>query len=44
MRAFLQSLDEKMWQAIEIGYFKPKESPADWDDVRSRWLTSTAGH
>ena len=44
MRAFLQSLDEKMWQAIEIGYFKPKESPTDWDDVRSRWLTSTAGH
>ena len=34
MRAFLQSLDEKMWQAIEIGYSKPKEALADWDDAK----------
>ena len=34
MRAFLQSLDEKVWQAIEIGWTKPKEVPADWDDSR----------
>ena len=33
MRAFLQSLDEKVWQAIEIGWTKPKEVPADWDDA-----------
>ena len=25
MRAFLQSLDKKMWQAVEIGQTKPKE-------------------
>ena len=31
MRAFLQSLDEKVWQAVEIGLTKPKEAPADWD-------------
>ena len=31
MRAFLQSLDEKVWQAVEIGWTKPKEAPADWD-------------
>ena len=29
MRAFLQSLDEKVWQAVEIGWTKPTESPAD---------------
>ena len=34
MRAFLQSLDEKVWQAIEIGWTKPKEAPADWVDAK----------
>ena len=34
MRAFLQSLDEKVWQAIEIGQTKPKEAPADWDEAK----------
>ena len=34
MRAFLQSLDEKVWQAIEIGWTKPKEAPADWNDAK----------
>ena len=34
MRAFLQSLDEKVWQAIEIGWTKPKEAPADWDEAK----------
>ena len=34
MRAFLQSLDEKLWQAVEIGQTKPKEAPADWDDAK----------
>ena len=29
MRAFLQSLDEKVWQAVEIGWTNPKEAPAD---------------
>ena len=33
MRAFLQSLDEKVWQAVEIGWTKPKEALADWDEV-----------
>ena len=31
MRAFLQSLDEKVWQVVEIGWTKPKEASADWD-------------
>ena len=34
MRAFLQSLDEKVWQAVEIGWTKPKEVPVDWDDAK----------
>ena len=34
MRAFLQFLDEKVWQAVEIGWTKPKEAPADWDDTK----------
>ena len=32
MRAFLQSLDEKVRQAVEIGWTKPTEAPTDWDD------------
>ena len=34
MRAFLQSLDEKVWQTVEIGWTKPTEAPADWDDAK----------
>ena len=34
MKAFLQSLDEKVWQAVEIGWTKPKEAPTDQDEVK----------
>ena len=34
MRAFLQSLDEKVWQAVEIDWTKPKEASADQDDAK----------
>ena len=34
MRAFLQALDEQVWQAIEIGQTKPKEVPADQYDAK----------
>ena len=34
MRAFLQSLDEKVWQAVKIGWTKPTKAPADWDDAK----------
>ena len=34
MRAFLQSLDEKVWQAVEISWTKPKEAPTNWDDAK----------
>ena len=33
-RAFLESLDEKVWQAMEIGWTKPKEALADWDNAK----------
>ena len=34
MRVFLQFLDEKVWQAMEIGWTKPKEALVDWDDAK----------
>ena len=34
MRVFLQSLDEKVWQAVEIGWTKLKEALADWDKAK----------
>ena len=34
MRAFLQSLDEKLWQAVEIGWTKPIEVPTNWDNAK----------
>ena len=34
MRAFLQSLNEKVWQAVEIGWTKPKEAPANLDEAK----------
>ena len=30
----MQSLDEKVWQAVEIGWTKPKEVPSDWDEAK----------
>ena len=33
-RAFLQSLDEKVWQVVEIGWTKPKEVLVDQDDAK----------
>ena len=29
MRSFLQSLDEKVWQVVEIGWTEPTEAPTD---------------
>ena len=34
MRAFLQSLDKKVWQAMKIGWTKPTKVPVDWDDAK----------
>ena len=34
MRAFLQFLDEKLWQAVKISWTKPKEASTNWDDAK----------
>ena len=34
MRVFLQSLDEKVWEVVEIGWTKPMEVPADCGDAK----------
>ena len=34
IKAFLQSLDEKVWQTVEMGWTKPTEASADWDDAK----------
>ena len=34
MRAFLQFLNEKVWQVVKIGWTKSKEAPTDWDEVK----------
>ena len=33
MKVFLQTLGEQVWQAIEVGWIKPKEAPVDRDDA-----------
>ena len=30
----MYSLDEEVWQAIEIGWTKPKDALIDWDDAK----------
>ena len=30
----MQSLDEKVWQTVEMGWTKPTEASADWDDAK----------
>ena len=30
----MQSLDEKVWQVVEIGWTKPTEALVDWDDAK----------
>ena len=34
MRGFLQSLDEKVLQAVEIAWTKPKDAPTNWDEAK----------
>ena len=34
MKVFLQALGEKVWQAVEVGWIKPKEALADWDEAK----------
>ena len=38
MRVFLQPLDEKVWQAVEIGWTKPIEAPSSKQPIRVQRL------
>ena len=31
MKFFLQALGEQVWQAVKVGWIKPREVPMDWD-------------
>ena len=33
MKVFLQALGEQVWQAVEVGWIKPKEPLVDWNDA-----------
>ena len=33
MKVFLQALGEQVWQAIEVGWIKPKKALVDWNDA-----------
>ena len=43
MKVFLQSLDKKVWQAIEISWTKPKEAPANQDDAKIKAANFNSG-
>ena len=30
---FFQALGEQVWQAVEVGWIKPKEASVDWDET-----------
>ena len=34
MRVFLQSINEKVWQVVEIVWTKPKEASTDWEEAK----------
>ena len=33
MKVFLQALGEQVWQAVEVGWIKPKEVLVNWDEA-----------
>ena len=39
----MQFLDEKAWQAVKIGWTKPKEAPANWDDANIKAANFNSG-
>ena len=34
LKAFLQALDEKVWQVVEVDWVKPKEALVDWNEAK----------
>ena len=43
MKVFLNALSKQVWQAVEVGWIKPKEAPMDWDDATITVQISTVG-
>ena len=43
MKIFLNALGKQVWQAVEVGWIKPKEAPVDWDDATIIAQISTVG-
>ena len=43
MRVFLQSLDEKVCQAVGIDWTKPTKAPANWDDAKIKVTNFNSG-
>ena len=43
MEVFLQSLDKKVRQAVEIGWTKPTEAPVDWDYAKIKAVNFNSG-
>ena len=33
MKVFLQALGEQVWQAVKVGWIKPKEASMDWNNA-----------
>ena len=42
IRAFLQSLDEKVWEAVELGWTKTTELPANRDHTKIKAANSNS--
>ena len=34
IKVFLQALGEQVWQAVNVGWIKPKKAPVDWDEEK----------
>ena len=33
IKVFLQPLSKQVWQAVEVGWIKPKKAPVDWEEA-----------
>ena len=43
MKFFLQALGEQVWQAVQIGWIKPKKVPVDWDKATIKVANFNSG-
>ena len=42
MKVFWQALGEKVWQAVKVGWIKPKEVLVDWDKTTIKAVNSNS--